>query len=71
MVVMRINPISLIRKTSLYLTKYHAMKMYGALKVQLHAFLTLALDGFMPWLLYLWEKSPQYPTDRWLGESMS
>jgi hypothetical protein len=29
----------------LFLTKYHAMRMYGRVKVQIHAVLTLALDG--------------------------
>jgi hypothetical protein len=29
----------------LRLFKYHAMKTYGGVEEQLHAFLTLALDG--------------------------
>jgi hypothetical protein len=32
-------------KLSLCLTKYHAMKTIGGVEVQLHAFLTSALDG--------------------------
>jgi len=28
----------------MYLTKYHAVKMYEEMKVYLHTFLTLALD---------------------------
>jgi hypothetical protein len=30
-------------KLSLWLTKYNAMKMYGGVEVQLHAFLTSAI----------------------------
>jgi len=29
----------------LYLTKYHAMKTYGEVEMQFHAFLTSELDG--------------------------
>jgi hypothetical protein len=32
-------------KSSLYLSKYHALKTYEGEKVQLHAFLTLEIDG--------------------------
>jgi hypothetical protein len=32
-------------KLSLCLTKHHTMTTYGGVEVQLHAFLTLALDG--------------------------
>jgi hypothetical protein len=32
-------------KMSLCLCKYHAMKIYGVVEVQLHPFLTLALGG--------------------------
>jgi hypothetical protein len=32
-------------KLFLCLIKYHTMKMDGGVEVQLHAFLTLALDG--------------------------
>jgi hypothetical protein len=32
-------------KLSLCLTKHHAMKSYGSMEVQLHAFLTLAQGG--------------------------
>jgi hypothetical protein len=41
----------------MYITKHHAMKMYGRVEVLLHAFLTCALNGswviFIPWLVYL------------------
>jgi len=56
---------------SLCLTKHHAMKMQWGVEVQLHAFLSSAIDGgewsasrpgrFTP------RKSPWYPLDRWLG----
>jgi hypothetical protein len=60
----------------LYLTKNHTMKMYGEVDVQLHIFLTLALDGgecsvsdlshFTPV-----ERDPQYPLDTRLGGPQS
>jgi hypothetical protein len=44
-------------KLSLFLTKYHTMKMY--------------LLSFMPWPLYLQGKSPQNPLDMSLGGPQS
>jgi hypothetical protein len=32
-------------KLSLWLTKYHAMKTYGGMEIQMHVFLTSTLDG--------------------------
>jgi hypothetical protein len=59
-------------KLSLYLIKHYAMKTYGRVKVQLHDFLTSALDGgelsaSRPGCFTLRGKSPRYPLDRRLG----
>jgi hypothetical protein len=52
------------------------MKTHGGVDVQIRVFLTLALVGGEwsasgPRLLYLWEKSTQYPLDRRLGGPQS
>jgi hypothetical protein len=52
----------------LYLTKHHVMKTYGEAEVQLHAFLTTAIDGVSGQLhakaSLPREKSSWYPLDR-------
>jgi hypothetical protein len=56
----------------MYLIKYHTMKTYGGVEVQLHAFLTLALDGG-EWLAScpsssILGKSPGiHLTESWVG----
>jgi hypothetical protein len=41
----RLRTLNLKIKLSLLLTKHHAMKTHGGVKVQLHAFLTSVLNG--------------------------
>jgi hypothetical protein len=53
----------------------HAIKAYGKVKVQVHAFLTLAQDenvvSVMPWLIYPYSKHPQYRLNRRMGGPQS
>jgi hypothetical protein len=62
-------------KLPLCLTKHHAMKAYGEVKVWLHASLTSATDGgewsaSRPCRLHP-RKEPRYPLDRRLGGPQS
>jgi len=59
-------------KLSLCLTKNYAMKTYMGMEVQLHAFLTSALDGYewstsCPSHLTPGERAPGYTLDKRLG----
>jgi hypothetical protein len=58
----------------LRLIKRHIMKTYGGAEVQLHAFLTLAIDEVVTSMrrpLYPWEKSARYQLDRRLGRPLN
>jgi len=59
-------------KLSLCLIKYHAMKTYWGVEIQLHTFFDLGtrwrwVVSFTPQPLYPQGKSPWYPLDRRLG----
>jgi hypothetical protein len=71
MIVLGISPSGLLVKVklSLCLTKYHAMKTYWGVEVQLHAFLTSAQAGdewsaSRPSSFTSGVKSPRYPLER-------
>jgi len=53
-------------KVVLCFTKYHAMKMYGQVKVELHVFLSSVLDGH-EWSALLPGKEPWYSMNIRLG----
>jgi hypothetical protein len=63
-------------KLSLYLIKFYVEKTYGRVKVQLHVFLTSALDGSellasRSGCFTARGKSPRYPLDGRLGGPQS
>jgi len=56
-------------KLYLCLTKHHAMKTYWGGKVQIHSFLTLALDGY-EWsasCFYRFTTGVRTPNPHWIG----
>jgi hypothetical protein len=65
-----------IGKVAPVLTKQHAMKTYGGVEVELHAFLTSALDvgkwvASRPGRFTPGETAPLYPLDKRLGGPQS